>query len=87
MRRESHVRFCEGGGAKLPSATRLVTRNARILDARHEALDSQRIAVADATGLDANAHFLIAGRGNVPLLGYQRSTSLADDHRAHLRHR
>src|SRR5208283_3157892 len=29
MRRESHVRFCEGGGAKLPSATRLVTRNAR----------------------------------------------------------
>ncbi len=24
MRRESQVRFCEGGGAKLPSATRLV---------------------------------------------------------------
>ncbi len=24
MRRESHVRFCEGGGVKLPSATRLV---------------------------------------------------------------
>ncbi len=24
MRRESHVRFCEGGGAKLPSATRLI---------------------------------------------------------------
>ncbi len=23
MRRESHVRFCVGGGAKLPSATRL----------------------------------------------------------------
>ena len=22
MRRESHVRFCEGGGVKLPSATR-----------------------------------------------------------------
>jgi putative transposase len=24
MRRESHVRFCEGGGVRLPSATRLV---------------------------------------------------------------
>ena len=24
MRREFHVRFCEGGGVKLPSATRLV---------------------------------------------------------------
>jgi len=23
MRRESHVRFCEGGGVRLPSATRL----------------------------------------------------------------
>jgi hypothetical protein len=25
MRRESHVRFCEGGGVRFPSATRLVT--------------------------------------------------------------
>jgi RNA-directed DNA polymerase len=24
MRRESHVRFCEGGGVRLPSATRLI---------------------------------------------------------------
>jgi putative transposase len=24
MRRESHVRFCEGGGVRFPSATRLV---------------------------------------------------------------
>ena len=24
MRRESHVRFCEGGGVRAPSATRLV---------------------------------------------------------------
>ena|SRR5437867_4091696 len=24
MRRELHVRFCEGGGARLPSATRLI---------------------------------------------------------------
>jgi len=26
MRRESHVRFCEGGGVKSPSATRLGVR-------------------------------------------------------------
>src|SRR6266849_5720080 len=26
MRRESHVRFCEGGGVRLPSATRLLAR-------------------------------------------------------------
>ena len=24
MRRESHVRFCEGGGVKFPAATRLI---------------------------------------------------------------
>ncbi len=28
MRRESHVRFCEGGGVRLPSATRLRDYNA-----------------------------------------------------------
>jgi hypothetical protein len=26
MRRELHVRFCEGGGVQFPSATRLVSR-------------------------------------------------------------
>jgi hypothetical protein len=30
MRRESHVRFCEGGGVRFPSATRL-THRARLL--------------------------------------------------------
>ena len=33
MRRESHVRFCEGGGVRLPSATRLVR------SIKHECLD------------------------------------------------
>ena len=27
MRRELHVRFCEGGGVRLPSATRQVARS------------------------------------------------------------
>ena len=30
MRRESHVRFCEGGGVKFPAATRLI-----FLDPKH----------------------------------------------------
>ena len=34
MRRESHVRFCEGGGVKFPSATRLVVGFQRENDAR-----------------------------------------------------
>ena len=34
MRRESHVRFCEGGGVRLPSATRLVVGFEHAADAR-----------------------------------------------------
>src|SRR4051812_27145107 len=34
MRRESHVRFCEGGGVRFPSATRLVIGFGREDDAR-----------------------------------------------------
>jgi RNA-directed DNA polymerase len=34
MRRESHVRFCEGGGVRAPSATRLVVGFEHEVDAR-----------------------------------------------------
>jgi hypothetical protein len=56
MRRESHVRFCEGGGVKFPAATRLVFFGERHLryvvrefmahyhrERFHQALDGQLI--------------------------------------------
>ena len=82
----AHAPALDALADRVDCADHLVTGNARVSDARHEAFDGQRIAVADAAGLDANAHFLGAGDRDIPLLSLQRSARLADDHRAHLRH-
>lgn len=47
MRREFHVRFCEGGGVRSPSATRLVLdrragRSARVAGVQDDVLDLAR---------------------------------------------
>ena len=46
MRRESHVRFCEGGGVRFPSATRLVAGFEHEDDARRF-LDAMRERFAE----------------------------------------
>jgi hypothetical protein len=47
MRREFHVRFCEGGGVRFPSATRLVILCRR--GKAEEALPVARCAPASAS--------------------------------------
>ncbi len=68
MRRESHVRFCEGGGVKLPSATRLLILSRERkdaesgleiarerLDALHLRFKTEKTAIA---GFDDGFRFL-----------------------------
>jgi hypothetical protein len=72
---------------RVDDADHLMPGDTRILDDWVETLDRYHIAVADAAGLDANAHFLRARDRDVPLFGYERPATLANDYRAHLRHR
>ncbi len=69
MKRECHVRFCEGGGVKIPSATRLVIccryQAEEVLAALRE--------VAGRIGLRMNedkTHVCQLSRGRFDLLGY-----------------
>ena len=57
-----------------------------MLDEGKELLHRQRVAVADAAGLDADQNLVGAGGGNVALFGQERSSNLVNDHCAHLRH-
>src|ERR1700733_1277410 len=70
----------------LDDANDLVAGNARMLDEGKELLHRQRVAVADAAGLDADQNLLGAGCGNVALFGHERPSSLVNDHRAHFCH-
>ena len=71
---------------RVDDADDLVAGNAWIADPRDQALNGQRVAAADAAGLDADAHFLGPGNGNLALLRLERSAGLRNDHRPHLGH-
>src|SRR5208337_2837510 len=71
---------------RVDHADHLVAGNARVRDARRQALNRQYVAVADAAGLHANAYPLGARDRKIPLLRHERPAGHADDHRAHLRH-
>ena len=77
----------DAGADGVDDAHHLVAGNPRIPYSRPEALDRHHVAVADAAGANADPHFLRPRFGKVALLRLERSASLADDHRAHLRHR
>jgi hypothetical protein len=64
-----------------------VAWNARILHGREQALDCHYVAMADAAGLDANAHFVRPRGRNVPLFRDEWSATLPNDHRTHFHHR
>ena len=85
-RARAHCPALDALAERLDDADHLVAGNARILDARHETLHGENIAVADAARLHANAHLLPARERNVPLLRLQWSAGPLDDHRAHSRH-
>ena len=71
MRREPHVRFCEGGGVKLPSATRLVILCRSKAEAE-EALEEVRgwTAQAGLTLHPVKTRIVNADEGSFDFLGY-----------------
>ena len=71
---------------RLDDADPLVARNARILDEGKQLLHGDCVAMTDAAGLDAQAYFLRARNGDVPLFRNERAPALPNDHRTHFRH-
>ena len=68
MRRESHVRFCEGGGVRFPSATR---RNVYVKSKRA----AERVMASKIYGLMAefdDASALVLAAGSAREAGYRR---------------
>jgi hypothetical protein len=65
---------------RVDDADHLVPWDTRILDDWEQPLDRDHIAVANAAGLDANAHLLRTRDRNVPLFGHEPPTPLPDDH-------
>ena len=74
------------GADRLDHADDFVTGNAGIGDPRHEALDGDRIAVADAAGQHPQAHLVRTGLGRIALHHLKRPAWFGNDHRAHFRH-
>jgi RNA-directed DNA polymerase len=72
MRRELHVRFCEGGGVQLPSATRLVVLCRTAEDAAQARLMVQRWTEAAGVRLHPDKTHLVDMQqpGGFDFLGY-----------------
>ena len=60
-----------------------VSRDARVLDARPEALFGQRVAVADAAGLDLDSHRSSAGLRDFAFHEFERSLRVWDLNSTH----
>src|SRR2546423_1694582 len=63
-----------------------MSRHARVLNARIAALFRQRVAVADAAGLDLDAHLSGNRLRDFALDEFKRAVRLTDLHDTHLRH-
>ena len=72
---------------RIDRANYLMTGHARIADARHMAFERDRVAMANATGVNPDAHLVRSGRRQVAFLRHELCARLGNDHRAHLGHR
>jgi RNA-directed DNA polymerase len=72
MKRECHVRFCESGGVRLPSATRLV-----VLCRSREAADSALARMR--AWIDANGLMLHPDKTHVGDVGWRVKGSSSSD--------
>lgn len=74
------------GSQRVDNADHLVTGNARIHDARDKPQYGDRVAVANAAGMDLDSHLVPVRLGKIALLQIEFRTGLRNDHRTHLGH-
>src|SRR5580692_11105435 len=79
-RSRPHLPAVDALAKRVDDADHLVPWDTRILDDWEQPLDRHHIAVANAAGLDANAHLLRTRDWNVPLFRHEPHTPLPDDH-------
>jgi len=71
------------GAERLDGANHFVSRHARVLDARHEPFDGQRVTVADPARGDPNTDFLSSRLRQRALFKPEAATCARDGHHPH----